>query len=377
MKKIYIEASSFYGNRSGVGRYGLSITEKLMAERPRDSFTLFSFLRPGRQIKRDFPLPDNAAIQYIRWFPGRAFSLLMRQGIALPLELLGLLRADVVLFPNFITWASLFGRRRVSVVHDVAYLFYPEHIQAKNLIYIRRQLPASLKRSDRIIAVSGATKRDLVEHFGIAAEKISVVYNAVDRKVFNSKAKNRLPEVIKKYHIPKNYLLFAGNIEPRKNLEGLLRAYARSYPRHRQALVIVGAKGWNDSGIESRLRELTDLPIYRTNFVSDSDLAALYAGATALVYPSFYEGFGLPCLEAMACGCPVICGNNSSFPEVVGNAAIMVDAHNIDEVAKAMIKLSNSTKLREELRTSGLEQARRFSWEDSAHKLSQVIDSLG
>src|SRR5579862_8939075 len=117
--KIYVEASSFYGDRSGVGRYGLCITEELTQLRPDDKFTLFSFLRPGRKIVRDFPLPKNAAIKYIRWFPGRGFSLLMRSGIALPLELFGLARADVLFFPNFISWASVLGKKRVSVVHDI------------------------------------------------------------------------------------------------------------------------------------------------------------------------------------------------------------------------------------------------------------------
>jgi len=325
MKHTYIEASSFYGNRSGVGRYGLSVSEALIQNRPDDKFVLFNFLRPGRNLTRDFSLPSNVRYKHIRWFPGRAFSLLMRKGISLPLELFGLFRADILIFPNFIAWASIIGKKRVSVVHDIAFEFYPEHVQVKNLEYLRSQLAKSLRRSDKIIAVSLATKRDLIAYYGVDSAKIEVIHNAVDRTIFRQSANVRTADTCKKFGITGPYILFVGNVEPRKNLESLLRAYARSYEQHHASLVIVGAKGWNDSGITRRLEEVSGLPIHQTNFVNDTELAALYAGAIAFVFPSLYEGFGIPCLEAMASGCPVICSNTSSLPEVVGDAAITIN----------------------------------------------------
>lgn len=376
MKRIYIEASSFYGKRSGVGRYGLMISQHLEQQRPSDRVVLFSFLRPGRQLIRDFTLPANTRGKYIRWFPGRAFSLLMRKGLAVPLELFGMWSADVLIFPNFIAWASLLRKQRISIVHDVAFLFYPEYIQAKNLEYLKRQLPHSLERSTKIIAVSEATKRDLIEQYGVPARKIHVVYNAVDRNQFNPNARLRTADVCKRYGIPTKYLLFVGNVEPRKNVEGLLQAYSRSYSRHKLALVIVGAKGWNDSGIERRMHHLKGLPIHRTDFIDDDDLAALYAGAEAFIYPSFYEGFGIPCLEAMASGCPVICSDTSSFPEVVGEAGLLVEPADITGLATAITHLISDVRLRKRLIAAGLKQAQKFTWETSARQLSKVIDSL-
>lgn len=378
MKRIYVEASSFYGSRSGVGRYGLEVTEALMKQRPSDKFTLFNFLRPRRHIEIDFDIPSNARITHIRWFPGRAFSLLMRKGISLPMELFGIIHADLVIFPNFIAWSSLFHKKRIAVVHDVAFLFFPQYIQAKNLAYLQKQLAKSLRRSNKIIAVSEATKQDLIAHYHVPKDKLAVVHNAVDHAVFNSAARRHTDDTRKKFDIPEKYFLFVGNIEPRKNLLGLLKAYSRSYASHHAALVIVGGGkwSWNNSDYQAELGKLTNLPIYRTGFIPDEDMAALYAGALAFVYPSFYEGFGIPCLEAMASGCPVICSNLSSFPEIVGDAAVQVDPNNIDAIASAIAQVASDAPLRKKLAALGEKQASKFSWEASAKQLSDVIQSV-
>ncbi len=374
--KIHIEASSFYGKRSGVGRYGLSITQALVSLRRQDRFVLFNFLRPGRRLDPDFELAPNVSRHFIRWFPGRAFSLLMRSGIALPLELFGLERAKVILFPNFVSWSSLLGKKRIAVIHDIGFAHQPEFTQAKNLAYLRRQLPKSLRRSAAVVAVSEFTKQDLIQTYGVAADKISVIHNAIDPRIFNVQAIERTPAALKKYGLPGEYLLFVGTIEPRKNIVGLLDAYAQSFEAHRLPLVLVGNKGWNDESIEQKFADLAKLPIQRLGFVEDDDLAALYTGARAFIYPSFFEGFGIPPLEAMASGCPVICSNTTSLPEIVGDAALPVDPNDIGAIAAAINKLLADKSLQADLKQRGLAQAQKFSWQKSAQQLSELIDSL-
>jgi len=373
--RIVVEASSFYGRRSGVGRYGLLLNEALAALRPNDSFE-YVRLKSLRKQLSDFGLEPNVSSKVIWWFSGRVFSVLMRNGFSLPLEFFGLMKADVILFPNFIAWASLLGKKRISVVHDLAFVHYPEYIQKKNLIYLQRQLPKSLRRSAKVIAVSEATKADLVEHYAVSPEKIAVIYNAVDHQQFNLQAKKNTPAVLRKYKLPKEYLLFVGTIEPRKNIIGLLNAYAAGYVEHKLPLVIVGGEGWNDTAIEDKFRLLSNLPVYRIGFVADDELPALYAGAVAFVYPSFYEGFGIPVLEAMACGCPVVCSDVSSLPEVTGEAAMMVDPNNEAELASAISEIAANPGLRKQLTEAGIKQARKFSWEKSAKLLSEVIDEV-
>src|SRR5579862_4699167 len=374
--KIYIEAGSFYGQRSGVGRFGISLVQELTKLRPKDDFVLFSFLRPGRHVAIDFKELKNQRVKYIRWFPGRLFSLMMRLGISLPLEIFGLEEADVVIFPNFISWASASQKRRVAVVHDLSFLYYPNFINSKNLRYLNVQLTKSIRRSAKIVAVSEATKDDLIKNYGVGSDKISVVHNSIDHSIFNPMAAKKTFAVKKRFGIPEKYILFAGNIEPRKNIVGLLTAYAETFSQHRLPLVLVGGKGWKDEQIEITLKKYSDLPIIRLGFVQDSDLAPIYAGASVFVFPSFYEGFGIPPLEAMACGCPVICSGVSSLPEIVGDAALLVDPRNNQEISEAIIKLVNNRKLQEKLIKSGYVQSRKFTWGNSALKFSKIIDEL-
>jgi glycosyltransferase involved in cell wall biosynthesis len=376
--KIYIEASSFYGQRSGVGRYGLTVTEALMKQGAEDKLVLFNFLRPGRKIVIDFNLPKNASINHIRWLPGRFFSFLMRKGISLPLELFGLGRADILLFPNFISWPSLLRKKRVVVVHDVAFLYFPEFTQSKNLAYLRKQLRKSLQRASKIVTISESTKNDLIKEYSVPSDKITVVYCAVDHNIFNPKSSDQFESVLKKFNLPRDYFLFVGNLEPRKNLGGLLKAYSQSYGQHKTALVLVGGGkwAWNNSGFHDQLKQLENLPVYTPGFIDDDDLAALYTNAKAFVYPSFYEGFGIPPLEAMASGCPVICSNTSSLPEVVGNAAITLSPKDTEGLARAMVDVSSNESLRQKMIKDGLVRAKKFDWEKSANILSNVIDGL-
>lgn len=371
--KIAIEAGSFYGNRSGVGRYALTITQELIRSRPDDDFVIFSFLRIGKKPNRDFTLPSNAHYKYIRWFPGRLFSLCMRLGISLPMELFGIVGYDTVIFPNFISWASLTRQKRICVIHDLAFVHYPEYIQAKNLKMLRRQTAKSIRRSCHVVAVSESTKKDIETTYLVPSEKISVVPNGVDLTVFTPQKRNEIERVREKYKLPPNYFLFVGTVEPRKNIAGMIEAYAKSYDSHKNALVLAGGKGWNDVAIQNALSSQKDLPIYLPGFVDDEDLPGLYSGASLFIFPSMYEGFGIPVLEAMACGCPVVCGNNSSFPELVGDAAITVDVTDTGAIASAISKVLENKATKDTMRSRGIERARHYTWISAAKEMNTVL----
>ncbi|MGA2572547.1 MAG: glycosyltransferase family 1 protein [Terracidiphilus sp.] len=241
-------------------------------------------------------------------------------------------------------------------------------------------VPRSIKRAARILAVSEHTKADIIKYYDIPADKISVIYNAVDHSEYYPRPAKEVSAVRSKYKLPAKYILFTGTIEPRKNVEGILGAYAAldEQVKKDHGLVLAGGKGWNDEPIRQAIDKLKSAgeKIICTGYVPDEDLPALFSGASLFVYPSFYEGFGIPPLEAMACGVPVITADNSSLPEVVGDAVIMIKAENIAAITQSISKVLNDSQLANSLRQKGLEQAKKFSWEKSAQTLITLLNSL-
>ncbi len=261
-------------------------------------------------------------------------------------------------------------RRTVVTVHDLGYLFFPETHPPARRLELHLSTAWNARVATRVIAVSQATKDDLVRHYRIPAERIRVVHHGVEPRFRPTED----PAVAARYGLPKGYFLYLGTLQPRKNLERILQAYAR-LPAGAPPLVLAGAKGWYFERIAAQiaalgLQERVVLPGY----VADDDVPALLGGAIALVYPSLYEGFGLPALEAMACGTPVISARSSSLPEVVGEAGLLVDPLNVAELAGALRRLLEDEALREDLSRRGLAQARLFSWERCAREALSVFD---
>ena len=252
--------------------------------------------------------------------------------------------------------------RNVITICDVTPLLFPAAHNRMNVWHHRYVLPAILKRADRIITISECSKRDIVKFYGISEQKITVTMLAADA-CYTPHPEGPGGAFVK--DLPRPYVLNVGTLEPRKNLDGLLRAFAQAKKSGvPHTLVIAGARGWGDSRLAPLLRELGIAgSVIFTGFVEDEDLPHLYAGADFFVYPSLYEGFGIPVLEAMACGTPVIASNTSSIPEVAGDAALLVDPHSDAELSAAIISLAGDGKLRQELRERGVEQSARFTWQ--------------
>ena len=272
---------------------------------------------------------------------------------------------------HFARYALLLRRPFIVTAHDLARICFAFAKESMSERIGLRLDALGLKKAEHIIAVSACTKADLMSYLGIPQERISVIYNGIDRQVFKPVPAKRLP-------FP--YLLYVGSERPRKNLNALLAAFA-ALKREAGAfldlkLVKIGVAGRSKEFRQMTLREVGRLglgeEVIFAEYVSDAELAAYYSSAVALVLPSLYEGFGLPLVEAMACGCPVIASNCSSLPEVAGDAGLFIDPHDADGLAQAMRRMVTEPALREQLMEKGFERVQRFSWDRAAQETLQV-----
>jgi glycosyltransferase involved in cell wall biosynthesis len=292
---------------------------------------------------------------------------------------IGLFHSVQPFYQDFLPFYVNTGVKKVLTIHDLSTLLFPETHTALSVRLINFIIKTTKGRSDRIITDSENSRRDLVKYLHIPDDKISVIHNAAGEQfrpiTLRDSEKQRLEQ---KYGIPGPFLLFVGTLEPRKNIPGLLKAYRRVRSRgipHK--LVIAGNKGWKYQEIFALVESLNlRNDVIFTGYVPDPDLVLLYNLADVFLYPSLYEGFGLPPLEAMACGTPVISSDVSSIPEVVGKAGILVDPTSTDRIADAIETLVRDENYRRELRHSGLIQAKRFSWERTARQTWSVYEEI-
>lgn len=270
------------------------------------------------------------------------------------------------------------GLKTVVTVHDLGAEYLPALHQLKQVLYLNIMTHYQLKSADRIIAVSEATKADLINRVQIRKNKVSVVYEAADEKVFNKISTDSLQYVLRHFKLQKNkYFLFVGTIQPRKNLEKIIEAFkVFSESTLGYNLVLAGGKGWKSDAIYDLPQKLgIGQEVRFIGRVTDEELRALYNGATGLVYPSLFEGFGLPIVEAFNCGCPVITSKISSMPEVAGDSAILVDPYNKEEIAEALGSLASKDTLRSSLIKKGYLRSKFFSWRKAAIDTLEVIKS--
>lgn len=259
----------------------------------------------------------------------------------------------------------------IVTIHDVAFLAYPHTFRPLRRMYKSFAIQRSIHQADAIVVVSEATKRECLEYLNVDDAKLHVIHNGLDPYFSVVKDRTKLQDARRKYTLPERYILFVGTLEPRKNVAGLLQAFARLSEDVK--LVIVGMRGWLYKDVFRLVKELNIHD--RVNFLGHvpyGDLLYLYNLAELFVYPSLYEGFGFPPLEAMACGVPVITSNSSSIPEVVGDGAILIDPRDTDSLAKAMRELLENSTLRQALKQRGLLRAREFTWRKTAAGVLQV-----
>ncbi len=379
--KIGIEASVLHREaKTGVDYYTRNLLEEVVKQMPNDLFylTYISFIHKKPSDLGIYG--KNVIPRKISWFPGRFYHLLVRWFVGIPYDLASMLRPDVFFFPNFVRWPLIWTKASVIVVYDLSYLHAGEHSVRGHRGYLTRTVPKSIRRATQVVTISENSRREILAEYGTNPNKVSVVYPAVNHEFFMPRNAKAIATVQAKYGINQPYILSVGTIEPRKNLVGLLKAYAQLsvQVKKKYALVLTGGKGWLDTEINDLYDSLSqEYTIIRTGYAAEADLPALYSGASVFAYPSFYEGFGMPPLEAMACGTPVIVGDNSSLPEVVGNAGIKVDARDTEAIAAALTKVLSDDKLAQQMSAAGFEQAKKFVWQEEAAKLVDIFKAIG
>lgn len=360
---IGIDARLVYYTRAGIGEYTIRLTQALAARYPDDEFCLLQDARTSQALVE----APNVTIARTRVPSHHRVEQALLPWVA------GRLGVDVLHSPDFIP-PRRFRGRSVITIHDLGFLIYP-HFLTKDAARYYGQIDRAVRQAHQIIAVSQSTKNDLVRMLGTPEDKVSVIYEAADPLFCPIDRDEALRQVKALYDVPDDFILFVSTIEPRKNVGGLLRAYRKLRDDYKltPGLVLVGAPGWLSADVYTLVDEL-DLQ-QDTHFLGRVDapaLRCLYNAAQCLVHPAFYEGFGLTPLEAMACGTPVIVSNVSSLPEVVGDAALLVNPESDEEIEVALWRLLTDQELRTSLRAKGLQRAAAFSWSRAAEQTMAV-----
>jgi glycosyltransferase involved in cell wall biosynthesis len=358
--KITIDAQPLLGRKAGVGYYIWGLIHGLAAVDSLNQYQLsiFDFKRRASKIA----LPGANFKVKKSFIPGRLAGLIWKKKMW-PTYDFFFGDSDVYHFPNFVIRPLKKGKKVVTI-HDVSFLRYPQFTEPKNLEFLKSKINDTLRVADQIIVDSFFTKKELLSFFNIPDDRVHVIHLGLDRGFKPCSSIQKKPVI-----------LFVGTLEPRKNLETLFKSFESFLSRSSLDfnLQIAGMKGWLYEGIFKSLEgnRYRDR-IQFLDYVSDEDLPRLYQSASLFVYPSFYEGFGLPPLEAMACGVPVIASRKGSLPEILGNAAKWIDPGSADELSYALEEVLTNKNLKESLIQNGFDQIRKFNWEQAAQKTLEV-----
>ena len=367
-----VDVSPAVNGKAGLGRYAASLTAALAQERP-GQVRLFANLTAQARIP---PELGSLPLRTVR-AGYKAWRMAVWLGQLAGVGFNRLIGECAVFHATEHLLVPVRGVPTVLTVHDLIYRLFPAHHKRLNFWYLNAAMPLYVRRADAVIAVSESTKRDLVRLYGLPPDKITVIYEAAS-PVFRPQPPERIEAVRARYGLPERYLLSVGTIEPRKNLSRLVEVLADlrlDAPDLR--LVVAGARGWLFKGFfEAIERHGQEQAVILPGYIADDDLPALYAGAEVVVQPSLYEGFGLPVLEAMACGAPVACSRSSSLGEIAGQAALTFDPLNVEEMTSTIRRLLGDADLREVLRQRGMAHAAGFSWERAARETWAVYDQL-
>ena len=376
--RIGIDYTAAVNQGAGIGRYARQMTDALLALDQENEYLLFvPAAKSSSAGSVAAALPSQANVRLVRLpLSERALvALWHRVRLPLPIELFGG-RLDVFHSPDF-ALAPVLKARTLVTVHDLSFRRVPECFEPALLAYLNRVVPRSVARADIVLADSESTRRDAIELLHLPPERVQVVYAGVDSGFGRVTDLVHLEAIRDKYSLPPRFVLSVGTLQPRKNYTRLIEAFARLSGLGDVHLVISGARGWLYADIFHRVEELgLSSRVHFPGYVNEADLPSLYTMAEVFAFPSLYEGFGLPPLEAMACGTPIVVSRASSLPEVVGEAACLIDPLNVEEIAAALQGLLDSPASRSRLAALGLAQAGHFTWSSAARRLLDLYRAV-
>ena len=377
--KLFVDAGPISTQHiSGIGHATLELVRNLstMEEFRRDyDLVLFGSVRARTQLKKlKIPGVKFALLP----LPTRVLNRLPGTWFAPFLDIL--IGRGVYLFTNYRNWPLLHSPS-ITFIYDVSFITHPETVGARNRRFLAGWVPRWILRSTMIAVISRSAEQEIRQHFHVETEKLVYVPCGVDMEHFYARPISEVRASAHKYSLPSDYILYLGNIEPRKNLTRLIRAYC-ALPVDLKAahpLLLVGGGGWQGADIDEEIaaaQRLGERIIRPQQYIQDEDLPALYSGAAMLAHPAIYEGFGLTPLQAMACGAPAMVGDNSSMPEVVGDAALLVDVTSQQQMTHTMATMLTDTALRSRLRSRGPQRALIYSWKSSVALLLEAINRI-
>jgi glycosyltransferase involved in cell wall biosynthesis len=404
--RIGLDVTAALRQGAGIGRFTREIIRAVFALDAAQSHQYVLFAATGGlsravwQPRLDYitqPLRASPTLCLLPLSDDWLHRLWHRARLPIPIELL-IGRVDVFHAPDFVLPPTLPGTPTLLTVHDLTFRRDPDSAFPKLRRYLDRVVPRSVQRATHVLADSAATKNDLIELFGTSPQKVTVILGGVESRFAPVTDPDLLAAVRRKYALGAGpFILSIGTLQPRKNYARLIQAFADlrlpiadcRLPDHRSPitnhqspitalqLVIVGGKGWLYTDIFAQVKRLgLENAALFPGFVDDADLPALYSAAAVFAYPSLYEGFGLPVLEAMACGAPVVTSNVSSLPEVAGDAALMVTPTDVTALGAALHRVLTDAALRQQMTARGLAQASKFTWENAARQLLAVYERV-
>ncbi len=369
--KVCVDIQAALGQRGGVGRYVRELLAHLGPEAGDDQLSAFYF--DFKRTGLESPLPQ-VEVRACRWMPGRVAQATWKRFRLPPFDWFAG-PADLYHFPNFIRPPLSRGRKSVVTIHDVSFLRLPETTEDKNLAWLTVEIHRTVEQADAILTDSQFSANEIVELLGVPEDKVFPVRLGLP-PLGPPPRPEEVERIRRSLGLEKPYLLMVGTIEPRKNIPFLVKIH-ESLSEDDGELAVVGSLGWKTGpSVQAMEQSVRREGIHLLQGLDDRQLAAVYSGASIFVYPTLYEGFGFPPLEAMARGIPVVSARNSSLPEVLGDAAEWIDGYDAEEWAAKIRNILGDSAKTARLRAAGLEQVKNFTWEETARRTWEVYRSL-